>query len=117
MMALRIAALLVVLALGILAVVWPFDWPKQPTSRSQLSYAAAIVCGIGALLVFPYGHGPNVPFFATIALVAWIGLAGLWLARRNPKIPNPAWTRPPWSIADWGLIVILVLSGLATLLG
>ena len=117
MMALHIVALLAVMALGIVAMVWPFNWPKGLEARSQLAYAAVVVCGIGVMLLVPYGHGPNVPFFGTIALVAWIGLGGLWLARRNPQIPNPAWTKKPWSIADWGLIAILVLSGLATALG
>ena len=116
MMALRIVALLAVIALGVLAMVWPFRWPVGDEARSQLSYATTVVLGIGVALLFPYGHGPNVPFFGTIMLVAWIGLGGLWLVRRNPQIPNPAWTKKPWSIADWGLILILLLSGLATLL-
>ena len=117
MMALRLVALLAVLALGVLAMVWPFNWPGGTLARSTLSYVGSLLLGIVAAILVPYGHGPNVPFFGTIALVAWIGLGGLWLARRNPKIPNPAWTKKPWSVADWGLIVILLLSGLATILG
>lgn len=117
MMALRIVALLVIIGLGALAMLWPFKWPATGKARSQPSYAASAVCGIAAAIIFPYGHGPNVPFFGAIALVAWIGLGGLWLARRNPQIPNPAWTKKPWSIVDWALIVILILAGLAALLG
>ncbi len=116
-MALRLVALFIVMALGVLAMVWPWRWPVGDAARSQLSYAASCICGIAALLLLPFGHGPNVPFFVTIALVAWLGLGVLWLIRRNPQIPNPAWTKKPWSIADWGLIAILILSGLAALLG
>jgi len=110
-------ALLVAMALAVLAMVWPFGWPKGLAARSQLAYGASCVLGIVILLLFPLGHGPTVPFFATISLVAWIGLGALWLIRRNPQIANPAWTKQPWSMADWGLIAILLLSGLATILG
>jgi hypothetical protein len=117
MLGARIAALLAVILLGIVAMVWPFGWPRSPQARSQLSYAASVVLGIGALLLVPLGHGPAVPFFATIALIAWLGIGVLWLIRRNPQIQNPEWTRRPWSVADWGLIAILLLAGLATVFG
>ncbi len=116
-MALRIVALLVVMALAVLAMIWPFGWPRGAEARSQLSYAASCICGIAVLLLVPFGHGPNVAFFAVATLVAWLGLGVLWLIRRNPQIPNPDWTRKPWSIADWGLIAIVLLSGVATIVG
>ena len=116
-MALRLVALLCVMAVGVLTMVWPWRWPVGAEARSQLSYATSCVCGIAALLLLPFGHGPTVPFFVTVSLVAWLGLGVLWLIRRNPQIPNPAWTKKPWSIADWGLIGILVLSGLAAIVG
>jgi len=113
----RIAALLLMAVLAVVAMIWPFRWPKGPAGRSQLSYCASLVCAIAVLILLPYGHGPAVPFFGMTTLVAWVLLGALWLIRRNPQIPNPDWTRKPWSVADWGLIVIAVLSGLATVAG
>jgi len=57
-----------------------------------------------------------VPFFATLALVAWVMLGALWLCRRYPDIPQPDWVLMRWSAADWGLIAVLILSSLATVL-
>ena len=117
MSGLRYAALGLALLLAIVTMVWPFGWPKPSSARSQLSYFASLVFAIAVLILAPYGHGPTVPFFGTVALVAWVLLGALWLIRRNPQIPNPDWTRKPWSVADWGLIAIVVLSGLAATLG
>jgi len=114
---LRYAALGLALILAIVAMVWPFSWPKTPTARSQLSYFASLVFSLAVLLLMPYGRGANVPFFAMIALVAWVLLGALWLSRRNPQIPNPDWTKKPWSVADWGLIAIVMLGLAAAALG
>jgi len=106
-----------VILLGVVVMVWPFGWPASARNRSTLAYGVSVALGIAALLLMPLGHGPGVPFFATIALIAWLGIGVLWLIRRNPQIPNPDWTRQPWSVADWGLIAIVVLAGLATVFG
>ena len=116
MTALRTVALLVAMILAVLSLAWPFGWPKTPGGRSLISYTLAFVFAIAALLVFPYGHGPNVPFFGVVALVAWGGLAVLWFIRRNPQLDNPEWTKQPWSVADWGLIFILLAAGVAAAL-
>ena len=113
---LRSISLLAAMILAVLSMAWPFGWPKSPGVRSLVSYTLAFVFAIAAMLLFPYGHGPNVPFFGVLALLAWGGLAVLWFIRRNPQIPNPEWTKKPWSIADWGLIAIVIASGVATAL-
>jgi hypothetical protein len=113
---LRSIALLLAMILAVLSLAWPVGWPKSPGGRSLVSYTLAFVFAIAALLLFPYGHGPSVPFFGMVALLAWGGLALLWFIRRNPQISNPEWTRQPWSVADWGLIVILLAASLAAAL-
>jgi hypothetical protein len=50
----RIVALVLVMALAVLAMIWPFRWPSGLPARSQLSYCASLVCAILALLLFPY---------------------------------------------------------------
>ena len=83
-------------------MVWPFQRPKRPQDRALLSDAATILLGIAAFLALPLGRGSAVPVFGMIAILAWVLLGVLWVTRRNPQIPNPAWLRPPWSAADWG---------------
>lgn len=116
MSALRTVALLAAMILAVLSLAWPFSWPRTPGGRSLASYTLAFVLAIAALLLFPYGHGPNVPFFGVLALLAWGGLALLWFIRRSPQIDNPEWTKKPWSVADWGLMFILIASRLAAAL-
>ncbi len=114
---LRTVGLLVAVILAVLAYLWPFrSWPATAYGRSLASYILGIVFAIGAALLFPFGHGPYVGFFGAVMLAAWIGLGVLWLARRNPQIPNPQWVHQRWSVADWGLIVIVIASALATAL-
>jgi hypothetical protein len=109
-LALRLVGFAVTAGLAILAMVWPFPRPKKPRDRSQLSYSLAGFLGMASLILLPMGRGHNNSFFFLTAVLAWIFLGVLWITRRNPKIPNPEWLRQPWSAADWGLIVILVLS-------
>lgn len=120
MSGLRYAALGVAIALAILAMVWPGSHPPDPVQqrvRALASYFVSLVLGIIVILLAPLGHGDTVPFFGTIALVSWVLLGALWVARRYPGIPQPDWVLEPWSGADWGLIAILVLSCAATVLG
>jgi hypothetical protein len=117
---LRYAALGVAIALAILAMIWPGWHPPavaQRRVRALASYFVSLVLGIVVVLLAPLGHGDTVPFFATVALVAWVMLGALWLCRRYPGIPQPDWVLEPWSAADWGLIAVLILSSLATVLG
>ena len=116
-MGLRYAALGLAIVLAILVMVWPFRLPSQPRRMALLSYFLSLCFGLMIILLAPLGHGDTVPFFATIALVAWVLLGGLWLSRRYPGIPQPDWVLKPWSSADWGLIAAIVLSCLATVLG
>lgn len=109
-LALRIVGFAITAGLAILAMVWPFPRPKKPRDRSQLSYSLAVMLGLVALILLPMGRGHNNTFFFMTAVLAWVFIGVLWITRRNPKIPNPDWLRAPWSAADWGLIVILVLS-------
>ena len=114
-MVLRLVGLLLVLTLGVLAIVWPFRWPAAIGRRAFAAYVGAMLMGFFAILLFPYGHGPNMAFFLVVALATWIMLGAIWTARRL-NVPNPDWVKRPWSLLDWGLIVILLLSGIAALL-
>lgn len=116
-MGLRYAALGVAIVLAILAMAWPFRLPAAGRARALLSYFVSLCFGLIVILLAPLGHGNTVPFFGTMALVAWVLLGGLWMARRYPNLSNPDWMLKPWSPADWGLIAIIVLSSLATVLG
>lgn len=120
MSGLRYAALGLAIVLAILAMVWPGWHPPaavQQRVRALASYFVSLVLGIIVILLAPLGHGDTVPFFGTLALVCWVLLGALWVARRYPGIPQPDWVLKPWSAADWGLIAILILSCAATVLG
>lgn len=120
MSGLRYAALGLAVVLAILAMAWP----AAPTSdirkqrrRALASYGLSLALGVLILVLVPLGHGETVPFFGTLALVAWAMLGGLWLSRRYPGLEQPDWVLQRWSPADWGLIAVLILSCLATMLG
>lgn len=120
MTGLRYAALGLAIVLAVLAMVWPGWHPPavvQQRVRALASYFVSLVLGIIVVLLAPLGHGDTVPFFGTLALVSWVLLGALWLARRYPGIPQPDWVLQRWSAADWGLISVLVLSCVATILG
>ena len=120
MSGLRSAALGIAILLAVLAMVWPGWHPPavvQQRARALASYFVSLVLGIIVVLLAPLGHGDTVPFFGTMALVSWVLLGALWVARRYPGIPQPDGVLKPWSAADWGLIAILVLSCVATVLG
>ena len=120
MSGLRYATLGLAIVFAILAMVWPSRHPltvPQARARALGSYVVSLILGIIVLLLTPLGHGATVPFFATMALVCWVLLGGLWMARRYPGLPNPDWVFMRWSPADWGLIGLIVLSYLATVLG
>lgn len=120
MIGLRYAALGLAIALAALAMVWPGWHPSaavQQRVRALASYFVSLVLGIIVVLLAPLGHGDTVPFFATMALVAWVLLGALWVCRRYPGIAQPDWVLKPWSGADRGLIAILILSCLAAVLG
>ncbi len=118
-MGLRYAALALAIVLAILAMVWPTRAIDARAERLRAlgSYFVSLVLGIIIVLLAPLGHGAAVPFFATLALVCWVLLGALWVARRYPGIPQPDWVLIRWSPADWGLIALIVLSSLAAVLG
>lgn len=120
MSGLRYAALGLAIVLAILAMAWPGWHPPAPVQqrvRALASYVVSLLLGIVVVLLAPLGHGPTVPFFGAMALVCWVLLGALWLARRYPGLSNPDWVLKPWSPADWGLIALLLLSCAATVLG
>jgi hypothetical protein len=118
--ALRYALLGLAIVLAILSMVWParpLRDQKAERLRALASYFVSLAFGIAIVLLAPLGHGAGVPFYATLALVCWVALGALWMARRYPGLPNPDWVLMRWSPADWGLIVLLVLSSLAAVFG
>ena len=120
MTGLRYAALGLAIVLAILAMVWPAARTadaRVQRRRALASYGLSLGLGVVIILLAPLGHGETVPFFGTLALVAWALLGGLWLSRRYPGLEQPDWVMKPWTVADWGLIAVVILSALATVLG
>jgi hypothetical protein len=91
--------------------------PRQERTRSLWFYLVFVLMALPPPLLLPLGHGPNVAFFGAVGIAAWIGLGALWVARRNPSIPNPDWLMRPWWIPDWTLLVITALCAVATFFG
>ncbi len=112
----ELGVLIVVIAAGLAALAQIRSDPRITKEFRRKSYAALafyavfIICGIGALLLFPFRPGSAVVASSAVAFIlAWTVLGALWLMRLAPRLREPpAWLMRPWSPLDLTLIAIAI---------
>lgn len=108
----RTGILIVVVAAGLAALAQIRNDPRidrKFTLRSLLALAGfAVGCAAGFVLIISRLDGPqreDVALAATLAIVAWIAFATLWLIRLAPRLREPpAFLMRPWGVIDLALL-------------
>ncbi|MCB1517702.1 MAG: hypothetical protein KDJ19_08835 [Hyphomicrobiaceae bacterium] len=91
---------------------------RKRSLRALLLFTAYILAGAVFLIALPLERLTVTGLaFLLPAILAWVGLGGLWILRTTPsKRPPPDWVLRSWTWLDWGLIGLFGIGCLGTVL-
>jgi uncharacterized membrane protein len=101
---------------GIGAVVEQYRSNPRAVVRSlQLMAIYIVYAGLGiafAALVLPGPQSSETAATAVVFIFAWIGFGLLWLLRLVPReAPLSPWIARRWSLPDYALVAVIVVTG------
>jgi len=84
--------------------------------NGTLAFALAAEGAGGSLSSFAVARLQAISFFLVILVVCVVAVRGFWngLAHDFPRLPRMAWRHAAAAVAAWGMLVLVVLTMIAT---